>query len=85
MIGRQANSSQCVWCCIHITVNLYVFVVCSGLCMTHRGTVEGKQTKLAPRHEHVWRNENTVPHTLDGRVQLHASTALSLQEDPDTN
>jgi len=44
------------------------------LIMTHRVTVKGKQLKMAPRLEHVCGNEDVVPFTLEGFVQIHAST-----------
>jgi len=45
------------------------------LTMTYRVTLKGKQMKMAPRLEHVWGNEDVVPFTLEGCVQIHASTA----------
>ena len=51
-----------------------MFEACSGLFDTGV-LVKSKQMKLAPRLEHVWGNEDVVPYTLEGSVQIHASTA----------
>ena len=48
----------------------------AGCIMTHRVTVKGKQMKLAPRLEHVWGNEDVSLFTLEGSVQIHASTPI---------